>query len=138
MNGRILTELPLLQLLLHKLYMAQPGLGTYPIGRWWNFSCMMQTETMINCFSTRLNGGVVYEIWDSQSSAVKDPNLLGYYVVSDGKQLLPFCTCIVPSSLESNSHARVFFCHLCALTALEEQGILIIWNHGNCLPVDMA
>ena len=86
-----------------------------------------------DCFSTRPKAGVVYENWDSQGSVVKDQNLLGYYVVSDCKQLLTFCMCIVPSSLRSNSDARVFFYHLRALNAHEEQDILIIWNHGNCL-----
>jgi hypothetical protein len=72
----------------------------------WNITYWKVTKFQLHdatrdydCFSTRPKGGVVYEIWDSQGSVVEDPNLLGYYVVSDCKQLLTFCTCIVPSSL---------------------------------------
>ena len=129
-NGRILTELPLLQLLLHKFYMEHNQLEGDEI------SAALYNRNY-DCFSTRPKEGCC--LWDlrSQSSVFKDQNLLGYYVVSDGKQLLTFCTCTVPSSLESNSPTRVFFCHLLSLTVPAAQDI-IIWNQGNCLPVDMA
>lgn len=100
------------------------------------FQLHYATETM-TVSALDLKKGVVCEIWDSQSSVVKDTNLLGYYVASDSKQLLIFCTCIVLSSLGSNSPTRVFFCHLLSLTSPTAQDI-IIQNHGNCLPVDMA
>jgi len=98
---------------------------------------LYDAETTINNFSTIPK--VECCLWDLRFSeqCCQRSYLLGYYVVSDGKQLLTFCMCIVPSSSGSNSHPRVFFCHLCALTVPEEQDILIIWNHGNCLPAEM-